>query len=205
MTIAISHKELDLEIFNCVKCPGVQEFRVYPMPGFYGSDCYGQFAVIAQNPGTPNEYQRRHKFVFSEIEEDYIDGLKKSPIGMFLDLILPSNINLEQVFYTNIVKCAKKEQNLDDEAANCDKYIARQLDIVKPKIIITLGNLALRYFCPGMNIKAASLKHIEHDRRWLVLPLFHPSYLNRLSYEEGKKYIEDANKLISYHAGLIFR
>jgi uracil-DNA glycosylase family 4 len=201
----INHLELDKEIFKCDKCEKVKDYRAYPMPGFYGDNCFEKFAVIAQNPGLPNEYQKSKSFAFIDIEEDYIDGLKKSPIGAFLDLVLPSSVSLDQVFYTNTVKCAAEPgSQLIEEISNCSLYLRRQLEIIKPKIIITLGGMALNFFRPGMSIKAASLKRLQGDKSYTIIPLFHPSYISRLDYDKGKKYIEDANREIAFAAKWVF-
>ena len=194
-------KNIDLEIFNCNKCPEAAKYRAYPMPGFYGNKCYNNLAIVAQNPGLPNEKQKSKIYKFEEIYDDYIDGLKISPIGEFLLKILP--IDFKYIFYSNVVKCAFPSQYpIDFETEFCKPYLMRQLEITKPRIIICLGAIALRAFRPGSSLTKCSLAYLR-DSEYTIFPIFHPSYLNKLSTEEALKYINQAKEKLARLVGEI--
>ena len=64
-------------------------------------------------------------------------------------------IDIEDVFITNIVKCKppNNRQPKNNEKDTCSKYLARQINLLKPKIICILGNVAGSYI---LDIKSIS-------------------------------------------------
>jgi len=188
----VDHKNLDLQIFNCDKCSEAKKYRAYPMPGFYGSNCFNNVAIIAQNPGLPNEVQKQKTFTFDEIEQDYIEGVFKAPIGDFLNTLL--DMHVQDIFYSNVVKCAfPSGYQLNSEVDNCKEYLKSQLEIVKPRIVICIGALALHYFLPGVNLAKYSLKTI-YSTSWKIFPIYHPAYLSRFSDITRKEYLSHATE-----------
>lgn len=101
--------------------------------------------------------------------------------GKFLNEML-ATVGLERkdVYITNIVKY-RPPNNRDPEPAEKQAfwpYLARQLNIIQPKIIITLGRHSMEYFLPDMRISAVhgQPKRITFgDRKVVILPLFHPA------------------------------
>lgn len=101
--------------------------------------------------------------------------------GKFLNEMLSSiNVKREDVYITNIVKY-RPPNNRDPEDAEKKAfwpYLARQLDVIKPKIVVTLGRHSMEYFLPGMKIGQI---HGEPKRlpfakgHLVVVPLFHPA------------------------------
>ena len=91
----------------------------------------------------------------------------------------------EEVYIANIVKCRPpgNRNPEDDEAAVCLPYLLRQIELVSPKVIVLLGNIALK----GL-MKRSGISRMRG--RWLdfhgimVMPTFHPSYLLRFEHEK---------------------
>ena len=188
-------RDLNLEIFNCNKCEEASKYRAYPMPGFYGKYCHNNVAIIAQNPGLPNATQKSKAWKFEEIDDDYLIGLANSPVGEFLLQLLP--FDLDYALYTNVVKCAfPSRYKIDKELPICHEYLKKQLEIVDPRIIICIGAPALSYFLPEANLTKASLTSTVVGRG-IVIPVFHPSYLNRMSEEEKVTYLKKANSALA--------
>jgi len=101
--------------------------------------------------------------------------------GKFLNEMLAS-INLERkdVYITNIVKYRPPNNRdpLPGEKAAFWPFLLKQLQIIQPKIIITLGRHSMEYFLPGMKISDVhgQPKRIQFgDQKIVILPLFHPA------------------------------
>jgi uracil-DNA glycosylase family 4 len=101
--------------------------------------------------------------------------------GKFLNEML-GTINLERkdVYITNIVKYRPPNNRdpLPEEKAAFWPYLVKQLQIINPKIIITLGRHSMEYFLPGMKIGEihGQPKRIDFgDKKVVILPLFHPA------------------------------
>lgn len=90
-------------------------------------------------------------------------------------------INRDEVYIANIVKC-RPPQNRNpekDEAEACIDYLRNQVMIIKPKIIVLLGNVALKNILgEEYGITKARGKWIEKKGIW-YLPTFHPAALLR--------------------------
>jgi DNA polymerase len=75
--------------------------------------------------------------------------------GKVLDRLLASiNLNRQQVFIANVIKCRPPE-NRDPspvEIQNCASWLEKQLEIIKPKMIVTLGRYSMAKFFPGKSI-----------------------------------------------------
>ncbi|MFI5212682.1 MAG: uracil-DNA glycosylase [Candidatus Saccharimonadales bacterium] len=106
--------------------------------------------------------------------------------GKFLNEML-ATVGLERgdVYITNIVKY-RPPGNRDPSPAEKTAfrpYLLRQLEIIDPKVIITLGRHSMGYFLPDAKIgeihgHAIREKVIYHDgsqHEWLIVPLYHPA------------------------------
>jgi len=99
--------------------------------------------------------------------------------GKFLNEML-HEINLErsQVFITNTVKCRPPENRdpEDDEKAACASYLAKQIEWIKPKLIVCLGRHATASLLPGMpSISQIHGKPLKRPNGIVYLPLYHPA------------------------------
>ncbi len=97
--------------------------------------------------------------------------------GKFLAEMLESiGLTREDVFITNIVKYRPPENRdpLPDEIKIFKPYLQQQIDIIKPKVIITLGRHAMNVFLPGAKISQIHGQPQIIDGQ-LYLPLYHPA------------------------------
>ena len=97
--------------------------------------------------------------------------------GQFLEELLASiNLTREQVYIANVVKCRPpgNRDPLPDELSACAPYLDRQIELIRPKIIVTLGRFSMARFFPGASI---SKIHGQPKRvgNVLVVPMFHPA------------------------------
>ena len=99
------------------------------------------------------------------------------PAGQLLEGLLASiGANRDQVFIANMVKC-RPPDNRDpqpSEISACSKYLDRQIELVNPKIIVTLGRFSLGRFFPGESITRARGRLRQKDGR-LIFPVMHPA------------------------------
>jgi len=96
----------------------------------------------------------------------------------YLDFVGASR---EDIYITNVVKCRPPNNRnpYAEEIKSCHEILKGQLDIISPKIIVTLGNVATKVF---LNLKEGIT---ELRGRWFeknnyrILPMFHPAALLR--------------------------
>ena len=101
--------------------------------------------------------------------------------GKFLNEMLSSaGLERKDVYITNIVKY-RPPQNRDPEPEEKEAfwpYLVRQLEVIQPKIVVTLGRHSMEYFLPGQKI---SLIHGQPKRisfsngKLVIVPLYHPA------------------------------
>ncbi|MEW6109889.1 MAG: uracil-DNA glycosylase [Nitrospirota bacterium] len=103
--------------------------------------------------------------------------------GMLLTrLIEKMGFKRESVYIANVVKC-RPSNNRDpeaDELETCRRFIDRQIEIIKPEIIITLGRIALQSIMRNSELSITSVRgnFLEYNGIPLM-PTFHPAYLLR--------------------------
>jgi uracil-DNA glycosylase family 4 len=97
--------------------------------------------------------------------------------GQFLDELLTSigraRVN---VYVTNVVKCrppANRDPN-PEEIAACADYLDRQIALVAPRVIATLGRFSMARWFPGERISQIHGRAVQRDGRWIV-PMYHPA------------------------------
>ena len=97
--------------------------------------------------------------------------------GQLLDELLAEvPLSREDVFITNIVKC-RPPDNRDpqpDEVATCRPYLERQMELINPKVIITLGRHSYLRFYPDGKISKDHGKILRWNDR-ILFPLYHPA------------------------------
>ena len=101
--------------------------------------------------------------------------------GRFLDAMLEAaGMVRADVYITNIVKY-RPPNNRDPSPAEKQAflpYLLRQLDIISPKVVITLGRHSMEYFLPDATIgEVHSTPHTVRlgERDIVIIPLFHPA------------------------------
>lgn len=95
-------------------------------------------------------------------------------------------INREKLYIANIVKCRPPANRVpqDDETVACLNYLRNQVVLVKPKIIVLLGNTALKSIL-GKDLAITSVRGNWIERKNIMyMPTWHPAALLR---DENKK------------------
>lgn len=123
----------------------------------------------------------------------------RDPSGVLFRELLEKT-NMKNVFITNIVKCNPKDSKgrnrtpTKEEVENCREFLALEHSKVNPHIVAPLGKFATEFFLGTIKkMRAAVLKKYSCDN-YIVVPLFHPSYVIRGSYKK-MAYFDDFLKL----------
>lgn len=106
--------------------------------------------------------------------------------GKFLnEMLAAAGMDRSDVYITNIVKY-RPPDNRDPTAQEKQEfwpYLARQLEIIDPKVIITLGRHSMEFFLPdakisqihGHAVRKKVKYHDDTEHEWLIVPLYHPA------------------------------
>jgi len=165
-------KKLDEVILTCKLCK-LSSTRTKAVPGTGRID-HVEVVFVGEGPGR-NEDLEGKPFVGSG--------------GKLLDELL-NNAGLErnQVYISNIVKCRPPNNRKpeDDEIVTCtSNYLEKQIEILKPLVICTLGATALEYFTGEKKMGAAHGRLTKTKGGIALLPTYHPAAIFRNpSYRE---------------------
>lgn len=103
------------------------------------------------------------------------------PSGTFLNTMLQAaNLSRDDVYITNVVKY-RPPNNRDPSAGEVAEflpYLLRQLEIINPKVVITLGRISMEHFLPDVKISDVHGQVFEVDfmgREVTFAPLYHPA------------------------------
>ena len=159
----ISLAEIAQQVANCQKCP-LYKSTTKSVPG--EGNPKAEVMFIGEAPGF-NEDQQGRPFV--------------GQAGKLLDELLSSiKVARSDVFIANVVKHRPPENRepLPAEIEACREYLDRQIEIIQPKIIVTLGRFSLEKFIPGVKISQVHglARFVEiNGRKIIILPMFHPA------------------------------
>ncbi|MDD2943008.1 MAG: uracil-DNA glycosylase [bacterium] len=130
------------------------------------------------------------------------------PAGILLTQAIEKGLCLqrEDLYLCNVVKCCPPDKQTPhaDEVASCSHFIEAQLEIIRPKVIVTLGKVALEALCPdlfaGKSSKKPGIGLLRGQwRDWRGIPLmptFHPAYLLRTP-EKKREFWEDLKSVMA--------
>ena len=154
-----SLEEIAQLVSRCTECD-LHRGRTRAVPGEGAPDA--ELMFIGEGPGAQEDRQGR-PFV--------------GPAGQFLEELLASiGLSRRQVYIANMVKC-RPPQNRDPlpaEIGACSKYLNRQIELIDPALIVTLGRFSLARFFPGESIsRARGRVRLKDGRR--IYPIMHPA------------------------------
>jgi DNA polymerase len=108
--------------------------------------------------------------------------------GQKLDeMIRAMGLARQDVYICNVVKCraflpgppAKDRPPSEEEVAACSPYLVRQLEIVRPKVIVTLGLPSTRFLLKSKDSMTRMRGKWHNWRGIKVMPTWHPAYVLR--------------------------
>lgn len=117
--------------------------------------------------------------------------------GQLLTKIIEAmGMRREDVYIANVIKCRPPgNRNPEpDEVATCEPFLERQIDIVKPRVIVALGTFAAHLLL-RTDAPISRIRGVVHEYRGASLvPTFHPAYLLR-SPERKREVWDDMKKV----------
>lgn len=169
---AMSWDNLRSAVAACRKC-GLCEARKQAVLGV--GDVNADWLFVGEGPGA-EEDQRGEPFV--------------GQAGKLLDNMLAA-IGLRRgndVYIANSVKCRPPENRTPtpEETAACLPYLERQIELIRPKLIVALGRPAAQTLLQS-EIKIGAARGRLHDHRGIpVIVTYHPAYLLRTLQDKAK-------------------
>ncbi|NJN95526.1 MAG: uracil-DNA glycosylase [Anaerolineales bacterium] len=152
-------RQIARTVHDCTRCP-LHQGRSRAVPG--EGPANAQIMFIGEGPGF-NEDKQGRPFV--------------GAAGQFLEELLHGiGFKRDEVFITNVVKC-RPPNNRDpeaDELAACKGYLDRQVELIDPKVIVTLGRFSMYRYFPGASITKIHGQAQQIGHR-LIVPMFHPA------------------------------
>lgn len=125
------------------------------------------------------------------------------PAGQLLDkIIVAMHLDPDAVYVCNVVKCRPPGNRTPepDEVAACTPFLLKQLGVVRPEVIVTLGRTATGFLL-GSNAPMSRLRGQWHSYQGIpLLPTWHPSYLLREPAHKGETWSD--MKLVMQRLGL---
>lgn len=151
--------ELHDEITRCQRC-ALSQARKRAVPGEGREDA--EIVLIGEAPGFHEDQQGR-PFV--------------GAAGQFLEELLDSiSLRREDVYICNVIKCRPpgNRDPLSEEIETCKPYLDRQIELIAPRMIVTLGRVSMERYFPG-----AKISHIHGQPRKvggiIYYPMYHPA------------------------------
>lgn len=171
----ISHSDwaqLKVNVASCTSCSLCQD-RTKTVFGVGDEDA--NWMCVGEAPG---------------LEEDIGGEPFIGPAGKLLDNMLEA-ISLKRgknIYIANIVKCRPPGNRNPEysEVQQCEPFLARQIELIKPKLIIALGKVAAQNLL-NTNATIASLRGKLHEYSGIPLIVtYHPAYLLRIQPDKAK-------------------
>ncbi len=151
--------ELYEEIALCRRCD-LYKNRTRAVPGEGPQDA--EIMFVGEAPGFYEDQQGR-PFV--------------GPAGQYLNKLITSiGLRRDQVYITNVIK-SRPPQNRDPlplEMTACRKWLNRQIEIIRPRMIVTLGRYSMALFFPGKGI--GKIHGTVHKQDGIIYyAMYHPA------------------------------
>jgi uracil-DNA glycosylase family 4 len=177
-------EEIDAQVLVCRLC-ALHKLRTKAVPG--EGNRSAELMFIGEGPGRDEDVQGR-PFV--------------GRAGQLLRKIIAAmTFREDEVYITNMVKCRPPDNRVPhhEEIESCSPYLVRQIELIRPKAIVTLGKTPTDHFVPGREGMTARRGRFGDYRGIPVMPTFHPSYLVR---NEGNRELkrmvwEDMQKVMA--------
>ena len=151
--------ELYKEIAICQRCE-LSQGRTKTVPGEGPENA--EIMFIGEAPGFHEDRQGR-PFV--------------GAAGKFLDELLASiGLTREDVYIGNVIKCRPpgNRDPLADEIAACEPFLDKQIELIQPKLIVTLGRFSMARYFPNAKITRIHGQPKRIGNR-IYYPMFHPA------------------------------
>jgi DNA polymerase len=180
-----SYPSLEEQILSCQRCE-LGKGRKNAVPG--EGNLEAELMFVGEAPGRDEDIQGR-PFV--------------GRAGQLLSKIINAmHFKREEVYIANIIKCRPPENRTPhvDEIETCKAYLLSQIEMIQPRVIVSLGKVASDFFIRNRLGMTALRGNFSDYGGIRVMPTFHPSYLIRNEHNKILKKMvwEDMQKVMAF-------
>ena len=182
----VSWQQLEQAVSECSKC-GLHQTRTQTVFGV--GNRQAELLIIGEAPGRDEDLQG----------EPFVGRA-----GQLLNAMLAAiGFQREQVYIANILKC-RPPNNRDpapQEAAACDPWLRRQIELIQPDVILALGRIAAHHLL-NTDKSLGALRGKQHQYAGIPLIVsYHPAYLLRKPVEKRKSWqdLKSIKSLLNTH------
>jgi DNA polymerase len=165
------------EVAVCERCPELVANRTQTVPGQGNPDA--RLVFIGEGPGQ---------------EEDRQGLAFVGRAGQLLTKMIEAiDLTRDEVFICNILKCRPPENRnpTPEEAANCRPYLMRQLEILRPKVIVALGGVAAQNLLGTTDGVGRLRGRFYPFMSARLIPTYHPAYVLRNYTKDTRRKVYD--------------
>ena len=170
-------KQIHEKIKSCQECNDMVEKFTHSESVYIGNN--KELLLLGEAPA--NNGWRKSGMLWKDLNG------KLLPSGVILQKLLDIlEIDLFDISFTEAVKCYPKERKyLPVCVKSCQKYLSEQIEVLKPKIIISLGNHATRSIIniEYKNFSKVVGKVFKYSDETIIIPIYHPSPISPKSYK----------------------
>lgn len=166
---------IDKEIYNCNLCDELVE--KFPNSKTVSIGKNNEIVILGEAPA--NNGWRKSGKAWYDINN------KLLPSGIVMQKLLDIlDISLEDTYFLEAIKCYPKDRkNLKKCSINCRKYLMKQLNVIKPKVILSLGDFATKTILDIKYKKFSDVVGMEYDLDGMtIIPIYHPSPISPKAY-----------------------
>ncbi|WP_456468177.1 type-4 uracil-DNA glycosylase [Archaeoglobus sp.] len=161
-------EEITKEILNCKKCD-LYKTKTNYVPG--SGNEHAEVVFVGEAPGREEDLKG----------EPFVGAAGK----LLTEMLSKIGLRREDVFICNVLKC-RPPNNRDpspEEIEICGEYLKRQLDAIKPNMIVCLGRFATKFIFDLFGLEFSSISKVKgrifEAQRWgkkiKIVPIYHPA------------------------------
>jgi len=163
--VATTFKQLIQNISTCHLCD-LSKSRKQSMTGFGNENA--KLMIIDFSVSSADD-----------LSNSYYGGRSGESLKKMIENVLHLSVN--DVYLTHVVKCKTLNSDVPStsEVNSCKSYLFSQIDFIKPKLIVTLGEDAYYKVTDEDNNFNDVRGHVMDFKKYKLIPIYHPSYLLR--------------------------
>jgi DNA polymerase len=170
---ALDWEPLCAQVLSCTRC-ALHKQRTQAVFGV--GDRQARWLVVGEGPGADEDRQG----------EPFVGRAGK----LLNNMLLAIGLKREEVYIANIVKCRppNNREPTPEEAAACAPYLARQIELIRPGIILAVGRIAAQNLLKSDRpVGSLRGRRFEYEHTGIpVVVTYHPAYLLRSPQEKRR-------------------
>ena len=177
---------IDKDIYECNLCGDMVE--KFPNSKTISIGNRNDIVILGEAPA--NNGWRKSGIAWYDINH------KLLPSGVVLQKLLDEiNLKIEDTYFMEAIKCYPIDRRyLNKCSNNCKQFLLRQLEIIKPKVVLSLGDAATKSILDIKYNKYSDVVGKKFDiNGYKVIPIYHPSPVSPMSYKGNIEIFKNLN------------